>query len=80
MSLEEIAKNPTPLLAEQPDLDTDSFCQVSNFNDDKDTNDDKRSMTGLVHGRWDELRPVKGTKWLRLLPCTSCPTEPGENS
>merc|ERR1712212_1029560 len=29
MSLEEIAKNPAPLLAEQPDLDADSFCQGS---------------------------------------------------
>ena len=29
MSLEEMAKYPRPLLAEQPDLAEDSFCQVN---------------------------------------------------
>ena len=42
--------------------------------------DDKWSMTGFVHRRGDNVRPIKGTWWLCLFPCTSCPIEPGHNS
>ena len=42
--------------------------------------DDNWSMTGFVHRRGDDVRPIKGTWWLWLLPCTSCPFEPGHNS
>ena len=42
--------------------------------------DDNWSMTGFVHRRGDDVRPIKGTWWLCLLPCTSRPIEPGNNS
>ena len=45
--------------------------------DNNDSYDDK--ISGFVHGRGDELRPIKGARWMCLLPCTSCPTQPGEN-